>query len=60
MMLGFICAASQGSVLTEMAQKNPDIVMLYTCMRGQTGPEAAHTGFGLHGAALARFVLRRV
>ncbi len=35
---------------------NPDLVMLYTCMRGQTGPERAHTGFGLHGAALAGFV----
>jgi crotonobetainyl-CoA:carnitine CoA-transferase CaiB-like acyl-CoA transferase len=36
-------------------QKNPDLVMLYTCMRGQTGPERAHTGFGLHGAALGGF-----
>lgn len=36
--------------------KNPDLVMLYTCMRGQTGPERKHTGFGLHGAALAGFV----
>lgn len=32
---------------------NPDIVMLYTCMRGQTGPERKHTGFGVQGAALA-------
>lgn len=38
-----------------LRQKNPDIVMLYTCMRGQTGPERAHTGFGLHGAALGGF-----
>ena len=29
--------------------------MLSTCMRGQTGPERAHTGFGLHGAALGGF-----
>ncbi|HKK53106.1 MAG TPA: CoA transferase, partial [Myxococcota bacterium] len=36
--------------------RNPDLVMLYTCMRGQTGPERKHTGFGLHGAALAGFV----
>lgn len=36
--------------------RNPDLVMLYTCMRGQTGPERAHTGFGLHGAALGGFV----
>ena len=39
-----------------LRQKNPDLVMLYTCMRGQTGPERKHTGFGLHGAALAGFV----
>jgi crotonobetainyl-CoA:carnitine CoA-transferase CaiB-like acyl-CoA transferase len=32
---------------------NPDIVMLYTCMRGQTGPERKHTGFGVQGAALS-------
>jgi len=36
--------------------KNPKLVMLYTCMRGQTGPERKHTGFGLHGAALAGLV----
>ncbi|MAG30350.1 MAG: hypothetical protein CL908_05570 [Deltaproteobacteria bacterium] len=34
---------------------NPNLVMLYTCMRGQTGPERAHTGFGIHGAALGGF-----
>lgn len=39
-----------------LREKNPGLVMLYTCMRGQTGPERAHTGFGLHGAALAGFV----
>jgi transketolase len=37
MMLGFICAASQGSVLTEMAQKNPDIVVVSQDM-GPFGP----------------------
>ena len=40
----------------QLRQINPDLVMLYTCMRGQTGPEAKHTGFGLHGAALGGFV----
>jgi benzylsuccinate CoA-transferase BbsF subunit len=30
--------------------------MLSSCMRGQTGPEAAYTGFGLQGAGLAGFV----
>lgn len=39
-----------------LREKNPDLVLLYTCMRGQTGPERKHTGFGLHGAALAGFV----
>ncbi|MCY3578296.1 MAG: CoA transferase [bacterium] len=34
---------------------NPSAVMLSSCMRGQTGPEARHTGFGLHGACLAGF-----
>jgi len=32
---------------------NPKVVMLYTCMRGQTGPERTHTGFGVQGAALS-------
>jgi len=32
---------------------NPKIVMLYSCMRGQTGPERKHTGFGIQGAALS-------
>jgi benzylsuccinate CoA-transferase BbsF subunit len=39
-----------------LRERNPDLVMLYTCMRGQTGPERKHTGFGLHGAALGGFV----
>ncbi|MCY3635683.1 MAG: CoA transferase [bacterium] len=34
---------------------NPAAVMLSSCMRGQTGPEARHTGFGLHGACLGGF-----
>jgi crotonobetainyl-CoA:carnitine CoA-transferase CaiB-like acyl-CoA transferase len=39
----------------QLRKINPKIVMLYTCMRGQTGPEAKHTGFGIHGAALGGF-----
>ena len=35
---------------------NPSVVMLYTCMRGQTGPERKHTGFGIHGASLGGFI----
>lgn len=30
-----------------------DLVMLSTCMRGQTGPERTYSGFGGQGAALA-------
>lgn len=32
---------------------NPEIIMVYSCMRGQTGPERKHTGFGIQGAALS-------
>ena len=39
----------------QLREINPEIVMIYTCMRGQTGPERKHTGFGLHGAALGGF-----
>jgi len=39
-----------------LSRRNPSLVLLYTCMRGQTGPERAHTGFGLHGAALGGFI----
>jgi len=39
----------------QLRKINPDIVMLYTCMRGQTGPERKHTGFGIHGAALGGY-----
>ena len=39
-----------------VAALNPAAVMLSSCMRGQTGPEAHHTGFGLHGACLGGFV----
>jgi crotonobetainyl-CoA:carnitine CoA-transferase CaiB-like acyl-CoA transferase len=35
---------------------NPRVVMLSTSMRGQTGPEAGSTGFGVQGAALGGFV----
>ncbi len=30
-----------------------DLLMVRTCLRGQTGPEASFTGFGSQGAALA-------
>jgi crotonobetainyl-CoA:carnitine CoA-transferase CaiB-like acyl-CoA transferase len=36
--------------------RKPDVIMLSSCMRGQTGPEASYTAFGLQGAGLAGFV----
>ncbi|MGD9934980.1 MAG: CaiB/BaiF CoA transferase family protein [Dehalococcoidia bacterium] len=33
--------------------KRPDIVMMSTCLRGQTGPERTYAGFGLQGACLS-------
>ncbi len=34
-------------------KRKPAIIMLSSCLRGQTGPEAGYTGFGGQGAALA-------
>jgi crotonobetainyl-CoA:carnitine CoA-transferase CaiB-like acyl-CoA transferase len=39
-----------------LAANRRDLIMLSTCMRGQTGPEAHYTGFGNQGAALAGLV----
>src|SRR5690606_16670510 len=36
-----------------ISRDRPDLVMLSTCLRGQTGPERTYTGFGGQGAALA-------
>ncbi len=36
-----------------LRKRKPGIVMLSTCLRGQTGPERGYTGFGGQGAALA-------
>jgi benzylsuccinate CoA-transferase BbsF subunit len=33
----------------------PDIIMLSACMQGQTGPHAAHPGYGPHLTALSGF-----
>lgn len=49
-------AAGLGLDYATLAQRNPKIIMLSSCMRGQTGPEAKYTGFGLQGAALAGLV----
>jgi len=39
-----------------LRRRKPGLVMLSSCMRGQTGPERRYTAFGLQGAALAGFV----
>jgi len=40
----------------EQVQKlNPEIIMISTCLMGQTGPAAQLAGYGYHAAALAGF-----
>ncbi len=36
-----------------LKEERPDLIMLSTCLLGQTGPWASYGGFGGHGAALA-------
>jgi crotonobetainyl-CoA:carnitine CoA-transferase CaiB-like acyl-CoA transferase len=36
-----------------IAKDRPELVMLSTCMRGQTGPDRTYAGFGLQGACLS-------
>lgn len=40
-----------------LSKGRPELIMLSTCMRGQTGPERTYAGFGTQGAALAGFVV---
>lgn len=35
-----------------LSRDRPELIMLSTCLRGQTGPEARYAGFGNQGAAL--------
>ncbi|MBA7623749.1 Formyl-CoA:oxalate CoA-transferase [subsurface metagenome] len=39
----------------ELKKVKPDIIMLSSCMQGQTGPHANHPGFGFHLTALSGF-----
>ncbi|MFC1918603.1 CaiB/BaiF CoA transferase family protein [Chloroflexota bacterium] len=39
----------------ELKKVKPDIIMLSSCMQGQTGPYATHPGFGFHLSALSGF-----
>ena len=36
-----------------LSRDRPELVMLSTCMRGQTGPQSGYAGFGGQGAALS-------
>jgi crotonobetainyl-CoA:carnitine CoA-transferase CaiB-like acyl-CoA transferase len=49
-------AAKLGLDWETLRKRKPELIMVSSCMRGQTGPEAAYTGFGLQGAGLAGFV----
>jgi crotonobetainyl-CoA:carnitine CoA-transferase CaiB-like acyl-CoA transferase len=49
-------AEKMGLDWATLSAKKPGLVMLSSCMRGQTGPERRYTAFGLQGAALAGFV----
>lgn len=39
-----------------LSATRPELVMISTCMRGQTGPERAFSGFGNQGASVAGIV----
>jgi benzylsuccinate CoA-transferase BbsF subunit len=36
-----------------LSAKRPELIMLSTSLRGETGPERSYTGFGTHGVGLA-------
>ncbi|MPY92235.1 MAG: hypothetical protein GEV08_03960 [Acidimicrobiia bacterium] len=44
-----------GMAYDDLAARNPGLVMLSTCMQGQTGPRANYRGFGNLMASLAGF-----
>jgi benzylsuccinate CoA-transferase BbsF subunit len=45
--------AKWGLDYATLAAERPELIMLSTCLRGQSGPESKLTGFGAQGAALA-------
>jgi len=47
--------AKMGLGYEELKQVKPDIIMLSSCMMGQTGPYATHPGYGWHLTALSGF-----
>ena len=46
---------SYGLDYDEIAREKPDLLMLSTCLNGQTGPHRDYPGFGGQGAALSGF-----
>jgi crotonobetainyl-CoA:carnitine CoA-transferase CaiB-like acyl-CoA transferase len=48
-------AARLGLDWDALSKRKPDLVMLSSCLRGQSGPEREYTGFGLQGAGLSGF-----
>ncbi|MDE0950888.1 MAG: CoA transferase [Halioglobus sp.] len=46
---------SYGLHYTELVREKPDLVMLSTCLNGQSGPHKDYPGFGGQGAALSGF-----
>src|SRR5881296_3317483 len=47
--------AKWGLDYAALAKERPDLVMISTCLNGQTGPERHYPGFGGQGSALAGF-----
>jgi benzylsuccinate CoA-transferase BbsF subunit len=46
-----------GMAYEDLSQDRPDLIMLSTCMQGQTGPYRDYAGFGDQGAALSGFFM---
>jgi len=45
--------AAMGLSYADLSADRPDLVMLSTCLCGQTGPDATYRGFGTQGSAIA-------
>jgi crotonobetainyl-CoA:carnitine CoA-transferase CaiB-like acyl-CoA transferase len=46
-----------GLAYADLSTARPDLIMLSTCMQGQTGPYRDYAGFGDQGAALSGFFM---
>lgn len=47
--------AKWGLDYASLVRERPDLVMISTCLNGQTGPQRAYPGFGGQGSALSGF-----